>query len=99
VGLTPRNVTEAVQAPRSAKSTKKEVHALNAEQAQQLLEAVRGDRLEALYVLAINTGLREGELLRPALARRGPRERDAIGAPTTHPHEERWPLFHHAQER
>jgi integrase len=30
---------------------------------QALLEAARGDRLEALYVLALSTGLREGELL------------------------------------
>jgi integrase len=28
-----------------------------------LLEAARGDRLEALYVLAIHTGMRRGELL------------------------------------
>jgi integrase len=28
-----------------------------------LLEAARGDRLEALYVLAIHTGMRQGELL------------------------------------
>jgi integrase len=28
-----------------------------------LLEATRGDRLEALYVLALTTGLRQGELL------------------------------------
>ena len=28
-----------------------------------LFEFVRGDRLEALYVLAITTGLRQGELL------------------------------------
>ena len=62
-GLVPRNVTEAVQAPRPAKNTKREMHPLTAGQARDLLEAVRGDRLEALYVLAITTGLREGELL------------------------------------
>jgi len=33
------------------------------EQVTLLLEAARGDRLEALYVLAITTGLRQGELL------------------------------------
>lgn len=32
------------------------------EQARQFLAAVRGDRLEALWVLALSTGLREGEL-------------------------------------
>ncbi len=32
-------------------------------QARTLLEAARGDRLEALYVLAVHTGMRQGELL------------------------------------
>jgi integrase len=31
--------------------------------ARRLLETVRGDRLEALYVLALNTGMRQGEFL------------------------------------
>jgi integrase len=31
--------------------------------ARRLLEAARGDRLEALYVLALNTAMRQGELL------------------------------------
>ena len=30
---------------------------------RSFLEAVRGDRLEALYVTAISTGMRQGELL------------------------------------
>ena len=30
---------------------------------RSFLEAVQGDRLEALYVLAISTGMRQGELL------------------------------------
>ena len=59
-GLVPRNVTKAVQAPRPIK---KEMRALSPEEARKFLEAVRGDRLEALYLLAITTGLREGELL------------------------------------
>ena len=62
-GLLPRNVTEAVEAPRPSKKAKKEMHPLTAKQARSLLEAVSGDRLEALYVLAVTTGLREGELL------------------------------------
>jgi integrase len=33
------------------------------QQVQQLLEAARGDRLEALIVLALATGMREGELM------------------------------------
>ncbi len=59
-GLVPRNATEAVDVPRPQK---KEIHPLAPEQAKRLLEAAQGDRLEALYVLAVTTGLREGELL------------------------------------
>jgi integrase len=33
------------------------------EQVRHLLDAATGDRLEALFVLAIHTGLRRGELL------------------------------------
>jgi integrase len=41
------------------------MHPLTPEQAKLLLQVAHdsGDRLEALYVLAINTGLRQGELL------------------------------------
>jgi integrase len=56
----PRNVCDAVTAPRQ---TKKEMQPLTLEQAKRLLENVREDRLRALYVLAITAGLREGELL------------------------------------
>jgi integrase len=59
-GLVPRNVAEAVDPP---KVPKKEITPLSPEQARTFLEAVSGDRLEALYVLAIHTGMRQGELL------------------------------------
>ena len=36
---------------------------LTAEQVKVLFQAAKGDRLEALYVLAVTTGLRQGELL------------------------------------
>ena len=36
---------------------------LSPEEARGLLEAASGDRLETLYVLAVSTGMREGELL------------------------------------
>ena len=36
---------------------------LSATEARRLLEAARGDRHEALYVVAIHTGMRRGELL------------------------------------
>jgi integrase len=59
-GLIPRNVCEAVKPP---KIERKEITPLDREQAKALLEAAVGDRLEALYVLAVHTGIREGELL------------------------------------
>jgi integrase len=61
-GLVPRNVCEAVKPP---KVERKEITPLDREQVKALLEAARdaGDRLEALYVLAVHTGMREGELL------------------------------------
>ncbi len=40
-----------------------EVHPLSAPEARVLLEAARDNRLEALYVLAVHTGMRRGELL------------------------------------
>jgi integrase len=58
--LIPRNPADSVKAPTP---TPKEMHPLSALEARQLLEAARGDRLEALYVLAIHTGMRRGELL------------------------------------
>jgi integrase len=59
-GLLPRNVTGAVKAPRQSR---KEIRALNPEQARAFLQAASGDRLETLYLLAIHTGLRQSELL------------------------------------
>ena len=59
-GLIARNVTQAVKAPRQSR---KEIPTLNREQARVFLEAAKGDRLEVLYLLAIHTGLRQGELL------------------------------------
>jgi integrase len=59
-GLLPRNVAQGVKVKQTQKD---EVQYLTREEAKALLSAARGDRLEALYVLAINTGLRQGELL------------------------------------
>jgi integrase len=58
--LVPRNATEAVKAP---KPNPEEIRPLDKEQAKALLEVAHGERLEALYVLAVHTGLRQGELL------------------------------------
>lgn len=59
-GLIPRNAAAGLKLPRI---TREEIDPLTEEQAKLLLETVRGDRLEALYVLALNTGMRQGELL------------------------------------
>lgn len=59
-GLVPRNVTDAVDIP---KLVREEVRALSPEEARQFLAAARGDRFEALYVLALSCGLRRGEIL------------------------------------
>jgi integrase len=62
-GLVPRNVTQATSPPKLSRDARKEIQPLTREQALALLDTVRGDRLEALYVLALTAGLREGELL------------------------------------
>jgi integrase len=42
---------------------REEVQPLLRDQVRTLLDTVRGDRMEALYVLAVTAGLRQGELL------------------------------------
>jgi integrase len=59
-GLIPRNVAHGVKVSQVGKE---EVRPLSPEQTNTFLEATSGDRFEALYVLAIHTGLRQGELL------------------------------------
>ena len=59
-GLVVRNVATLVQPPRVQRY---EISPLDAEQAQRLLTAIRGDRLEALYSVALAIGLRQGEAL------------------------------------
>lgn len=59
-GLVQRNVADLVDAPAMRH---REMQVLNAEQAKAFLAIASGTRLEALYVLALTTGMREGELL------------------------------------
>jgi len=59
-GQVGRNVADLVQRPRA---TRNEMAALSPEQARGLIEAAHGERLEALYVLALASGMRQGELL------------------------------------
>lgn len=58
--LVPRNVCDAVSPPRVKRY---EIKPLSPEQVQQFLAATVGHRLEALFVLALATGMRRGELL------------------------------------
>jgi integrase len=60
-GLIPRNAAKGVKVPQA--TTHQDIQPLTSDQALALFEAARGDRLEALYVLAVATGLRQGELL------------------------------------
>jgi integrase len=58
--LVARNVCDAVDPPRV---TRTEIRALNPDEARHFLAAAVDDPLEALYVLALTTGMRQGELL------------------------------------
>lgn len=58
--LVPRNVATLVQPPRAPRA---EITPLTPEQARAFLDAVRGDRLEALYSVGLALGLRQGEVL------------------------------------
>ncbi len=59
-GYMTKNPADDVDPP---KAHTEEVTPLTREEAQRFLDAARGDRLEALYVVALHTGLRQGELL------------------------------------
>jgi integrase len=58
--LSPRNVADVVKPPRPVA---KEMVALSTDDTRRLLDAAAEDRLEALYKLAVHTGMRQGELL------------------------------------
>ena len=59
-GLVARNVATLVDPPAKARQ---ERHPLTAEQTRAFLASVSGDPREALYVTALSTGMRQGELL------------------------------------
>src|SRR5439155_8185282 len=60
LGLVSRNVSKLVSLPRMAET---DIHPLNREEAGILLDIASGDRLEALYLVALATGMRQSELL------------------------------------
>jgi integrase len=55
-----RNVSDLVDPPRAER---KQMRALDRDEVRRFLETARGVQLYALYVLAVTTGLRQGELL------------------------------------
>jgi integrase len=59
-GLVARNVCDLVTPPRKARF---EIQPFTAEQVQRFLDASRGHKWEALFTLALATGMRQGELL------------------------------------
>jgi integrase len=59
-GVAGRNVADLVDPPRQPRRT---LEVFTASEVSELLAAAGGDRLEALYVLAVTTGMRRGELL------------------------------------
>jgi len=60
MGLIARNVCDIVSPPRKQH---KEISPLMPDQAKKLLEAAKGHPQEALFVMALTTGMRRGELL------------------------------------
>jgi integrase len=59
-GLVTRNAAALSDPPRY---TPKEVRFLELDEISRLLDAIKGDRLEALFIAAIALGMRQGELL------------------------------------
>lgn len=59
-GLALRNAASQAKAPRIEY---RQVESMSPEQVATFLRTIEGDRLEALYVLALATGMRRGELL------------------------------------
>ncbi len=59
-GLVTRNAARLAEPPRVPR---REVSPLSPVEARRFLEAIRGDRLEALYLVALGVGLRQGEIL------------------------------------
>jgi integrase len=60
LGIVHRNVADAVQPPRVLR---REMAVLSEDEARALLAAVAGERLEAMIVLMLATGMRRGEII------------------------------------
>jgi integrase len=59
-GMVARNVATLIDAPRIPRP---QTHAIDADGARKLLQTARGERFEAILVLALTLGLRRGEIL------------------------------------
>ncbi len=59
-GLVTRNVARLAEPPRVPQ---REIRPLTPDQVRLFLEAIHGDRAEALYLVAVGVGLRQGEIL------------------------------------
>ncbi len=59
-GLVTRNVARLAEPPRVPR---RDVRPLTPDQARIFLDAIRGERLEALYIVALGVGLRQGQIL------------------------------------
>jgi integrase len=59
-GLVDANQADLVEPPRPEQ---REMKALSPSETRRVLDAASGDRFEALYVMALTTGMRQGELL------------------------------------
>ena len=59
-GMVSRNVASLAAPPRVPR---REIRPLSPDEARLFVDAIRGERLEALYLVAIGTGLRQGEIL------------------------------------
>src|SRR5215212_5236834 len=59
-GVVDRNVAEDVDTPQVKRE---EIRPLNRDQTRALLKTAEGHRLEALYIVAVHTGMRPGEVL------------------------------------
>jgi integrase len=59
-GLIPCNAVTSVKPPQPRRA---EIRPLDREQVRALFKAASGHRLEALFVVAVTAGLRQGELL------------------------------------
>jgi integrase len=59
MGMLISNPAKAIKKP---KVSRKEIHPLDADQVRDFLDATEHDRLHAMYVLAIDSGMRQGEL-------------------------------------